>query len=884
MEIFFLVILILTMIVALASGFPVAFALPGSAILSIGFAAFFGYIFEGDASAFFAQDGPIEWLTAGITNFRSVYWDVESDTLIAIPLFIFMGIMLQKSKIAEDLLVTMGQLFGAIPGGLGISVIFVGSLLAATTGIVGATVIAMGLISLPAMLNNNYDKSLASGIVASSGTLGQIIPPSIVLIILADQLGSATDVANTIRQSEYKQTTGEFSMPGEFTVSSTSAGDMFLGALLPGLVLVGLYMLYVFIYARIKPNFAPPVPYEGQYDYKFWIKVVGITVPPLALIFAVLGSILMGIATVNQAGSIGAIGVTLMAGYRLHKGKKNAYYPLILGVISLFFIFIISNYFDLNVKNIENTKNFIAILITAFFVVCFLFATGWSLWRTFKIENVLKEVSTNTCVTTSMVFIILLGAAMLTSAFRAFGGEELVRDFLQDLPGGFWTQFIVVMVVIFLLGFFLDFIEIAVVVVPIIAPILLAETGANVTAVWLGVMIGVNLQTSFLTPPFGFALFYLRGVAPKFVTTLNIWKGAVPFIILQLIGLGVVGFYPSLVNYLPYRTYLTSKVAPPPMNPRLQHCLQEYKFTKYKDNKENIKSAIANFQSIKIDNLPYDKLDIFESQIDNASSTFQLVENLQKSENEYNLYIEDYRDLHFSVRKKQKKIFKIEKRISTLESTIRNLDKGDVSERNKIQLEIEDYKLEIDELNKQIPDNWNEKNKKFDIIYKAKNVATKRYRKNVDSAYYELTQIREFINDGKKLEKLSPDVDNLKVGLSNNDFDNVLSAIDSLFEKLDEISGTEEFADKLDDLVSTIDSDEIDTNKLETVSKESFDLFNSEISWRKSAAQNLTEKIDNYDLAIKDTIGLRLQSRLTKKQAKYVAKCRSVHRDISLNF
>jgi len=198
METFFLIILILTMIAALASGFPVAFALPGSAILSIGLAAFFGYVFERDASAFFAQDGPIEWLTAGITNFRGVYWDVESDTLIAIPLFIFMGIMLQKSKIAEDLLVTMGQLFGPIPGGLGISVIFVGALLAATTGIVGATVIAMGLISLPAMLNNNYDKSLASGIVASSGTLGQIIPPSIVLIILADQLGSATDVATMI--------------------------------------------------------------------------------------------------------------------------------------------------------------------------------------------------------------------------------------------------------------------------------------------------------------------------------------------------------------------------------------------------------------------------------------------------------------------------------------------------------------------------------------------------------------------------------------------------------------------------------------------------------------------------------------------------------------
>ena len=312
MEHLFLTILVLIMIAALASGFPVAFALPGSAIISIGLAAFFGYLFEGNASAYFATDGPIEWLTAGITNFRSNYWDVETDTLIAIPLFIFMGIMLQKSKIAEDLLVTMGQLFGPIPGGLGISVIFVGALLAATTGIVGATVIAMGLISLPTMLNNKYDKSLASGIVCSSGTLGQIIPPSIVLIIIADQLASASDVANSMRQADYKLLTGAFNMPGELRVGSTSAGDMFLGALLPGLVLVGLYMLYVFVYARLNPKAAPPVPFKGELDLKFWLKVVIVIIPPLALIFAVLGSILMGIATVNQAGSIGAIGATLM--------------------------------------------------------------------------------------------------------------------------------------------------------------------------------------------------------------------------------------------------------------------------------------------------------------------------------------------------------------------------------------------------------------------------------------------------------------------------------------------------------------------------------------------------------------------------------------------
>ena len=883
MEHVFLSLLVIIMIVALASGFPVAFALPGSAIISIGLAAFFGYLFAGDVSAYFATDGPIEWLTAGITNFRSNYWDVETDTLIAIPLFIFMGIMLQKSKIAEDLLVTMGQLFGPIPGGLGISVIFVGALLAATTGIVGATVIAMGLISLPTMLNNKYDKSLASGIVCSSGTLGQIIPPSIVLIIIADQLASASDVANTIRQADYKLLTGEFNMPGEFRVGSTSAGDMFLGALLPGLVLVGLYMLYVFIYARFNPKAAPPVPFKGQFDFKFWTKVVMVIIPPLALIFAVLGSILMGIATVNQAGSIGAIGATIMAGYRLHQGKKDAYYPLLITIVGIIPIFILSNNYNLNIKALE-TRNLAAILITGFFTIIFLIGIVWSFWRAYKVDNVLKEVITETCVTTSMVFIILLGAAMLTSGFRAFGGEELVRNFLQDLPGGFWIQFIVVMTVIFLLGFFLDFIEIAVVVVPIIAPILLAETGANVSAIWLGVMIGVNLQTSFLTPPFGFALFYLKGVAPKFITTLNIWKGVVPFIALQLIGLGIVGFYPSLVNYLPARTYLTSHVAPPPMNPKLQYCLQDYKFDIYNNEEQRIKTAILSFQSLVPTDLPIDKLDIFEEHFENALGTFGLVKKLQKTEKEYNLFAEGYRDLHFSVRKKQKKIRKIDKKIEKLKSKIRNLDKNNVAKKNKIKLEIEDYKLEIEELNKQVPENWTSKNKEFEILLKAKNTKTKRYRKNVDQAYDNLDQIVMFIQDHKKLEELSPEIRELKNIIDNRNYENSIAIIDNLFEKLGEISGTEEFTNKLDDLVSIIDNDEIDEEKLLSASSETFSLFDLEVSWRNNANKNLLPELMKYNEVIKNNIGLRLQSRLTKEQAKFVARCNSIHRDISLNF
>ena len=883
MELFFLAVLVLIMIVALASGYPVAFALPGSAIISIGLAAFFGAIVEGDSSAYFTVDGPIEWLVAGITNFRSNYWDVETDTLIAIPLFIFMGIMLQKSKIAEDLLITMGQLFGPIPGGLGISVIFVGALLAATTGIVGATVIAMGLISLPTMLNNNYDRKLASGIVCSSGTLGQIIPPSIVLIIIADQLASASDVANNLRQNDYKAVTGEFNMPGEFRVGSSSAGDMFLGALLPGLVLVALYMIYVFIYARIKKGVAPPVPFKGNFDFKFWLRVVVIIIPPLALIFAVLGSILMGIATVNQAGSIGAIGATLMAGYRLFEGKKSAFYPLILIIGSLIPIAYLASTYELNVKNLEE-RDLGAIYITTFFVAILVFGIAWSFWRSYKTENVLKEVVTETCITTSMVFIILLGAAMLTSGFRAFGGEELVRDFLQDLPGGFWTQFIVVMIVIFLLGFFLDFIEIAVVVVPIIAPILLAETGANVTAVWLGVMIGVNLQTSFLTPPFGFALFYLKGVAPKIIQTLDIWKGVVPFIVLQLIGLGIVGFYPSLVNYLPNRVYLTSNVAPPPMNPKLQYCLQEYKFANFNINEEQIKNSINNFDDIILANLPADKLSYFQRHVDNSKYSFELVDEVQSAQAIYDDYAIDYRDLHFTTRKKQKKIFKLNKKIDKYKAEIRNLDDEDVSDKNKILQKIENVKLEIEEIQNQIPQEWKAKNDEFNKINKAKNLAVKKYKKTVDNAYEDLMLIKDFINDGEKFEELNQDMKLLKSKIDNRGYIDAIEFIDNIFEKVGEISGSDEFADKLDYLITLMDEDEVDFEKLQTSTNDTLVLFEKEITWRKDFKKKHMDTINAHDKAISDTIGLRLQSKLTKDQAIYVSKCNSIHRDISLNF
>ncbi|MCS5608132.1 MAG: TRAP transporter large permease subunit, partial [Alphaproteobacteria bacterium] len=411
---------------------------------------------------------------------------------------IFMGIMLQRSRIAEDLLVTMAQLFGPVPGGLGMSVVFVGALLAATTGIVGATVVAMGLISLPAMLNNNYSKPLATGTIAASGTLGQIIPPSIVLIILADQLASATDQAGTGRKAMFKEATGEFSMPSEFGVASTSAGEMFLGAFVPGLVLVGLYMAFILVWALIRPKVAPAVRYEGAFNTQFFIKVALILVPPLGLIFLVLGSIISGIATVNQAGAIGASGALFMAGYRLKGGQKGAYWPAILGLVSVVALLVLIANSDINIKNIRSSQEVLMIILAVIATAGLLSALFWSGWRAYRIDNTLHSVMVDTAKTTSLVFIILLGAAMLTAAFRAFGGEDLVRDFLNGMAGGFWVKFIIVMAVIFVLGFFLDFIEIAVVVVPIIAPILLTDPSANITAVWLGVMIGLNVQTSFL--------------------------------------------------------------------------------------------------------------------------------------------------------------------------------------------------------------------------------------------------------------------------------------------------------------------------------------------------------------------------------------------------
>ncbi|MBZ9558862.1 MULTISPECIES: TRAP transporter large permease subunit [Modicisalibacter] len=403
-----------------------------------------------------------------------LYGIMTNQTLLAVPLFVLMGVLLEKSKVAETLLDAMALLFGSLRGGLGISVTIVGMLLAASTGIVGATVVTMGLLSLPTMLKRGYSQSLATGTICATGTLGQIIPPSIALVLLGDVLSSA-----------YQQ--AQLSM-GIWSPKTVSVGDLFIGALVPGMILVVLYIAYVAFIAWLKPESAPPADRRelmdelGHQGGLTTLLLKGL-VPPLALIVAVLGSILGGFATPTEASAVGAFGALVLA---------IAYRKLDLATLT--------------------------------------------------------DVVRSTTHVTTMVFLILIGAALFSLVFRAYGGEELVKDLFDHMPGGVVGATIIVMLVIFFLGFILDFIEITFVVVPIVGPVLLAM---GLDPVWLGIMIAINLQTSFLTPPFGFALFYLRGVAPASVPTTAIYRGVVPFIVLQLAMLVALSFIPELATWLP---------------------------------------------------------------------------------------------------------------------------------------------------------------------------------------------------------------------------------------------------------------------------------------------------------------------------------------------
>ncbi|MCP5166067.1 MAG: TRAP transporter large permease subunit [Pseudomonadales bacterium] len=438
-----------TVCLLLMLGYPVAFTLAGTALA---FAA--GGILAGHFDPGFLAALP-----------GRIFGTIGNTTLIAVPLFILMGVILEKSRVAEELLGSMSRLFGSMRGGLGISVVVVGILLAASTGIVGATVVTMGLLSLPSMLRSGYQPSLAAGTICATGTLGQIIPPSIALVLLGDILSNA-----------YQRAQLDMNI---FNPKTVSVGDLFIGALIPGLLLVGAYIIYLLVYARLKPDAAP----AAEVEHANLAELLRGLLPPLLLILVVLGSILFGAATPTEAAGIGATGALLLA---LAKGQMN--------------------------------------------------------------RQRMREVVVNTMEVTAMVFMILIGAAVFSLVFRGFGGEELIHEFFHSLPGGVAAATLVVMLVIFLLGFILDFIEITFVVVPIVGPILLAM---GVDPIWLGIMLAMNLQTSFLTPPFGFALFYLRGVAPESLPTSAIYRGVVPFILIQILAMVALWYWPAMATWLP---------------------------------------------------------------------------------------------------------------------------------------------------------------------------------------------------------------------------------------------------------------------------------------------------------------------------------------------
>jgi len=444
-------------IATLLIGFPVAFSLAGTALI-------FGLI--GTTLGIFDPSN------LGSLAVRYL-GTMSNEVLVAVPLFIFMGVMLERTGIAEALLLTMGKLFGNLRGGLGISVILVGALLAASTGVVGATVVTMGLISLPAMLRSGYDPKLATGVICASGTLGQIIPPSTVLIFMGDMLSGI----NAQVQME----------KGNFAPEPVSVGALFAGAFLPGFLLVGLYIGWMIFKAVTDPKSCPATPVPEAEKKDLMKEVASALLPALGLIIAVLGSILAGIATPTESASVGSVGAMLLA---LAKGRLNL--------------------------------------------------------------KVLREVVISTATITSMVFIILFGAAVFSIVFRLMGGDNLVHEFLQNMPGGAIGATIIVMAIMFVLGFILDTFEIIFIVIPITAPVLLA---LGVDPIWLGVIVGVNLQTSFLTPPFGFSLFYLRGVAPPSVTTGMMYRGVIPFVALQIVGLAVLFLVPGLATWLPRLIY-----------------------------------------------------------------------------------------------------------------------------------------------------------------------------------------------------------------------------------------------------------------------------------------------------------------------------------------
>lgn len=493
-------------------GYPVAFTIAG---VATGFALL----------GFALGDFNLSLMGALGQRFFAV---LTNPVLTAIPLFVLMGVILEKSRIAEDLLETMGRLFGSMRGGLGVSVVLVGALLAASTGIVGATVVAMGMIALPAMLRNGYNPRLSAGLICASGTLGQIIPPSTLLIILADVMSSA------FQQAQYKQ--------GKFSIETISVGQTFAAALLPGLLLVALYVLYVLLRAWLVPADAPAMKDPDRKATRG--EVMGAILPAVILIVAVLGAVLFGVASPNEAASVGAIGAILLAGYKQGGPKR-----LILGgAIALFVLVLAAGYYPVRLQRSDaGALEYTVAGVYALLALTGLAAVAVSLRQSFGARTLIPAL-TQTMVVTSMIFATILMASFFSLVFVGLGGEHRVANILAAMPGGPTGALIFAMAFIFVLGFFLDFVEIAVILLPLLIPPLILM---GHDPVWLAVLIAINLQSSFLTPPFGFSLFYLRGAAPKEVTTGMIYQGVVPFILLQILAMALIWFLPQIATFLP---------------------------------------------------------------------------------------------------------------------------------------------------------------------------------------------------------------------------------------------------------------------------------------------------------------------------------------------
>ena len=491
-------------------GYPVAFTIAGVATLF----AFLGWAL-----------GVFDIGLLGALSQR-IFGLITNGVLIAIPLFVFMGVVLEKSRIAEDLLETMGRLFGSVRGGLGVSVVLVGALLAASTGIVGATVVAMGLIALPTMLRNGYAPTLAAGTCCAAGTLGQIIPPSTLLIILSDVMSSA------YQQAQYEQ--------GKFTIETISVGHLFAAALLPGMLLVGLFVIYLLGWAALRPSAAPAMTLRARVTMG---DVVSAILPPVLLILAVLGSILGGVASPTEAASVGAVGAILIAGARL--GRPHL---VLFGAAAFVALAILTGLSPIRLQRSDvGTEDWLIAALAAGLIVAGVVALGLSLLRMAR-EGTLAAVSTGTMTVTAMIFATILTASVFALVFVGLGGKETVSEILAAMPGGPNGALLFCMALIFLLGFFLDFVEITVILLPLIAPGLILM---GHDPIWLAALIAVNLQTSFLTPPFGFSLFYLRGAAPESISTGQIYRGALPFIVLQLIGIALIWLLPSMTTLLP---------------------------------------------------------------------------------------------------------------------------------------------------------------------------------------------------------------------------------------------------------------------------------------------------------------------------------------------